>query len=363
MSDSNKTIVITKANEIVTDKKEQNRLIKFYHESELFGGHCGTKRLQKQLQDKYYWRGMTRQISKYVKNCDKCTLNKPKQRTKTELAITPTPEKPFDSLIVDTVGPLTTTNLGNKYILTLICDLSKYLICVPIPNKEANTIARAIVENVILNYGPVKSIRTDLGTEYKNSVVKELCELLQIEHHFSTPFHHETLGSIERSHRSMNEYLRSYLTDENWEIYIRYFAFCYNISYTAANGHTYTPFELVYGRKCNLPEELARPIEPVYNFENFVKIAKQNFQISHKIAKTEIERLKQSTKTQYDNKINPIEINKNDLILIRNEPYNKFNNIYSGPFNVTNVDKHNVTYLNGNKEKSVHKNRIVKYRP
>lgn len=92
----------------------------------------------------------------------------------------------------------------------------------------------------------MKSIKTDLGTEYKNSIIKELCELMRIEHNFSTAFHHETLGSIELNHRSLNEYLCSYSNDQNWDIFIKYFTFCHNTSYNASNSHQYTPFELVF---------------------------------------------------------------------------------------------------------------------
>lgn len=51
---------------------------------------------------------------------------------------------------------------------------------------------------------------------FVNSVLKELCQLLNIDHVKSTPYYHETLGSIERNHQEFNEYLRSYLTDDSY---------------------------------------------------------------------------------------------------------------------------------------------------
>lgn len=82
---------------------------------------------------------MARQISEFIKNCPKCILNKPKKLAKQPLKITSTPQKPFDSLIMDTIGSLQTFDSGNNYVVTLICNLTKYLICIPIPNKEAST--------------------------------------------------------------------------------------------------------------------------------------------------------------------------------------------------------------------------------
>lgn len=169
-----------------------------------------------------------------MRQCNKCQLSKPKAKTKEEMCITITPQKPFDVVILDTIGPLPKSDFGNEYAVTLICDLSKYLICVPVPNKETQTIAKAIIDHCILIFGPIKNIRTDLGTEYKNQIVAELCKMLNINHNFSTAYHHESVGTIERNHRVFNEYLRTYIeNDSNWDHHLKYFVFCYNTSYNA----------------------------------------------------------------------------------------------------------------------------------
>lgn len=126
---------------------------------------------------------MSRDIANYVKKCPDCLLNKPKMSTKQPLKITETPQKPFDIVAIDTIGPLPETEKRYKYAMTAICELTKYLITVPLENQEAKSITRAMFEHVILVYGPVKTIKTDRGTEYMNAIVKELCEML------NRPFH------------------------------------------------------------------------------------------------------------------------------------------------------------------------------
>lgn len=83
------------------------------------------------------------------------------RHTKEPMAITPTPMKPFDIVIIDTIGPMKKTTNGNIYALTIISDLTKYLIMTPIKNKEANTVAEALFEDLILIYGTPKTIRAD----------------------------------------------------------------------------------------------------------------------------------------------------------------------------------------------------------
>lgn len=108
------------------------------------------------------------------------------------------------------IGSLETTASGRKFVLTIVC-LTKCLISLRMPDKSAKTVAKALFNGFVLNYGVMKCLRTDQGTEFKNEVLKELAELLGVA--ISTTYHHESLGKAERSHRTLYEYLRSYLKD------------------------------------------------------------------------------------------------------------------------------------------------------
>lgn len=354
------TIVLIKDQSLVSDRNEQINLIKYFHENELVGGHFGINQVLEKLRKSYYWPNMIQDVKEYIRNCKKCTTNKVKPSTKSEMVITPTPLKPFDTMIIDTVGPLRGTGT-NKYALTMMCDLSKYLITTAMPNKEANTVAKAIFDNCILIYGPMRSIRTDLGSEYKNSVVEELCKMLKIRHNFSTAYHHESLGTIERNHRVLNEYLRTYLTDnDDWETHLKHYTFCYNISYNASMNHTYTPYELVFGKSCNLPRGLTGRIEPIYNYDNYIKILKHFLQKTHLAVQELIEKSKKRNKQIYDKNKTETTIEPNDLILIKREPYDKFKPIYDGPHRVKYVDDmNNIIYDKDGKLAKIHKNRTI----
>lgn len=69
-------------------------------------------------------------------------FNYTKQKIIEELRLTKAPQNTFDKVVVDLVGPLPKSINDNVYILTLMCDLSKYLICVPIPNKNSKSDSR-----------------------------------------------------------------------------------------------------------------------------------------------------------------------------------------------------------------------------
>lgn len=108
---------------------------------------------------------MSRDIRQYVKSCHKCKINKPTPTTRLPLCSIHTPDKPFEEIEMDTIGPLTASVEGFKYAVTVICNLSKYLITIPVQDKSATTIAKAIVDNIYLIYGPFKKVITDKGSE------------------------------------------------------------------------------------------------------------------------------------------------------------------------------------------------------
>jgi len=51
----------------------------------------------------------------------------------------------------------------------------KYLVFILIPDKSARTVKKAVFEYFILKYGLIKAFITDMGTDYKNLIINDLC--------------------------------------------------------------------------------------------------------------------------------------------------------------------------------------------
>lgn len=363
---NNLQILITKPVKEITNENEKLAILKQFHDDPVHGGHCGQRRLYAKIRSRYYWKSMFKTIKTYVQTCHDCQTNKSYTKTKEELAITPTPQTSFDIVTIDTIGPLPLTENQNRYAVTMICNLTKYLISVAVPNKESRTIAKAIFNSFIAIYGPMKHILTDLGSEYKNQTLEELCKILQIDLIHSTAYHHETLGTIERNHRTLNEYLRSYLNDSksDWEDYLMKFTYCYNITPNSSLNLKYTPYELVFGKSPRLLDILKdRTIDPLYNIENYAKELKYRLQIAHNIAHNLLEIKKTTNKKFYDKNLNLGNFAINDKVLITNEDRHKLDSVYKGPYIVTNILDKNLELLDvkNNNISTVHKNRARKY--
>lgn len=341
----------------ITNEQVMHDLIEEFHNSP-HGGHSGVKRTTNKLKQKYVWKRMNKMVKKYVNQCHFCKINKQFRKTKEMLEITDTPSRTFEIMSIDTVGPKIMSD-NFRYILTVQCDLSKYLIAVPIPTKEARSIAKALVDHVILIYGSFKILKSDLGTEFVNEIFVNICELLKIKHVKSTAYHHESLGSIERSHRVLNEYLLNFSDGYSWHDWVQYFTFSYNTTPHVETG--FTPFELVFGRLVTLPSDIFEKTDTIYNFEDYVKEFRFKLQHAQLKAKELLNVSKNKNKVYYDKNAKPIDLKINDLVLLKVENRKKFQSPFEGPFKIVSLDNVNCTINKCNKYVTVHKNRLKKY--
>lgn len=359
----NLKIILYQPQKIIQNVEEVNKIIAENHES-AFGGHVGINRLYRKLKILYKWPKMKLTISNYISKCLMCKQTKHTTRTKENFIHTPTPQKPFDSIAMDTIGPFPKSNSDNRYALTIQCDLSKYVIIKPIKDKQAATIAKAFVESCILIYGTPSIIRTDQGTEYKNEIFNKISQLLQFTHSFSTPYHPQTIANLERNHRCVNEYLRQFVNESqtDWDDWLPYYSFCYNT--TPHTDFPYSPFELVFGKLATIPNNIknANFIEPVYNFENYYSELKNKLQTSAARARIIIDKLKIKRNSKQLADSIPIEVKLGDNVMLEVPNRSKLDKVYKGPFTVIKIEHPNVTIENKTNQTKhiIHKNRIIK---
>lgn len=355
-------IIIYQPKRLVESKNEQLEIIKINHDTPL-GGHVGVNRLYKKLNNLYNWPNMRKTITDYVKQCVKCKENKHGVKTNENFTSFPTTFKTFDSIAMDTIGPFNKSNTGNRYALTIQCDLSKYVVIKPIIDKSANSIAKAFVESFILIYGAPSVIRTDQGTEYKNEVFEKISEYLHINQQFSTPYHPQTIGGLERNHRCLNEYIRQFVNESqtDWDEWLPYYAFCYNT--TPNTDVRYTPFELIFGKPPNLPQDIRNPskVDPVYNTDLYYQELKHRLQKATITARQIITKIKDKRIIDQSVKANPINVMIGDKVMLTNENRRKLDKVYKGPYYITKVEHPNITLSDNNGYTTVvHKNRIIK---
>ncbi|HBS53814.1 MAG TPA: hypothetical protein DD806_07425 [Flavobacterium sp.] len=353
-------ILIYKPPKYIEDENEISKILHNYHHS-IVGAHTGVTRMIKRIGIYFKWKNLKQTVVNFVKNCTDCKLNKVTSKIKEPMKITKTPNKSFEIIALDTIGPFSKTPKNNRYALTIQDELTKYVVIIPIPNKEAPTLARAFVEGFVLTFGTVKFVKTDLGTEYVNQVFKNVLELLEIEHRTSTAYHPQTIGGLERNHKTLNEFLRKFVNDDkdDWDDFTKYYEFAYNT--TPHSVHKFTPYELVFSKKPLLPIGIeTKKIDPLYNLEDYAKEAKFRLQKAIDRAKKLIIEAKQKTKIDYDknSKIGNLKIG--DIVTLERENRRKLDSMYTGKFMIEKIEEPNslIKNLETNKITKVHNNRL-----
>jgi hypothetical protein len=206
------------------------------------------------------------------------------------------------------------------------------------------------------------SILTDCGTNFLSDIFKNMCKFLDIEKAKTTPWHPQTNGFLERSHKTLKTYLRSFVDkDVNWDRLLAYAMFCYNT--TVHTSTAYTPYELVFGRKPNIPSSFQREPEVQYNYDNYISDLKRMMQEAHKVTHANLMKKKERNKNYYDKNKHVIKINVGDKVLItEHNKRNMLSRNWTGPYEIIMIhDNENITIKKGRKDYRIHVNNVKKY--
>lgn len=343
----------------LTNPKEIEEVIKASHDSPL-GGHQGIIRTYKRIQRQFRWDNMMKDIENYIRKCERCQKNKTTIYTRQNLCITDTAQRPFEKCYLDIVGPLIMSNSGNKYILTFEDNLTKFMDCYPMPNQEANTVARVFYDEIISRYRIPEVLLTDQGANFTSDVFKRVCKLLKIKKIQTTAYRPQSNGALERSHRSLVEYLKNFVGSkpQDWDTWLRQAVHVHN-NYPHTSTKL-TPMDCLFGFTAELPTSIKNRVDPCYNFQDYYYELRHKLQVTYKYARENIIKSKEQSKKQYDKHTNNKTFNVGEKVLLQNKiKQHKFSENWSGPFEVISQDGDwNTTIQIGRKRKKVHNDRL-----
>src|SRR3954447_13599536 len=265
------------------------------------GGHLGKDTVYDKISTRFWWKGMYKDIERYLKTCDSCQRRGNKGGTGYLNPIKV--GQPFERIGIDFVGSLERTKKGNRYILVMTDYLTKWPEAKAMKEATADNVIQFIYEKVICRHGCPKIILSDRGAHFRNKLVDELCEKFKVKHKLSSPYHPETNGLVERLNRTLCESLAKVSEKENeWDKHIGSVLFAYR---TAKHNTTRkTPFFMVYGREAILPiedVEIGQDFEENAILERTYRLIELTEERSKTLERIEISQIQQ--KERHDKKI------------------------------------------------------------
>ena len=122
---------------------------------------------------------------------------------------------------MDLFGPTTYRSIGgNCYCLVVVDDYSRYTWIFFLHDKADtyDTFKKFITRAENEFELKVKKVRSDNGSEFRNTRVEEWCDEKEIKHEFSTKYTSEQNGLVERKNRTLIDMARSMLSEYNFRI-------------------------------------------------------------------------------------------------------------------------------------------------
>ena len=112
----------------------------------------GCRKTKQRIEAYFFWPRMHKMISSHVRTCHKCQLVKPlKVKERQPLEPITIRTHAWGDISIDVMGgDLPRSNKGNKYLLVILCNTSKFVHAIPITNLRAQTIATKLVDFLVL---------------------------------------------------------------------------------------------------------------------------------------------------------------------------------------------------------------------
>ncbi|GKC20374.1 putative ribonuclease H-like domain-containing protein [Tanacetum coccineum] len=216
-------------------------------------GHINFKNMNKLVRGNLV-RGLPSKIFENDHSCVACQKGK-QHKASCKAKLVNSISKPLHMLHMDLFGPTNVKSLMKKsYCLVVTDDFSRFSWVFFLATKdETSGILKTFITEIEnqLDY-KVKVIRSDNGTEFKNSVMNQFCEMKGIKREFSVARTPQQNGVAERRNRTLIEAARTMLVDSKlpttfWAEVVN--TACYVLNRVLViKPHTKTPYELIHGR-------------------------------------------------------------------------------------------------------------------
>ena len=246
---------------LVVPKEYEKQILEMAHDSR-FGGHSGVKKTLSRIQAVFWFPKMRQKIKGHVKACKQCQLVAPiKKKDRSPLQQPEVLSKyPFEDLTIDLLGSeLPRSKRGNKFLLVIVCSVSRFVHAIPLRSTKAEEIADRLLEFFSLFSVP-KVIRSDNASNFKSELFRKLREKLGISGQFSAPYHAMSHGTVERANLTLLNMLRKFAeaNSDCWDKLLPYLLF--SIRNVENESTKIPPNVLVFGRRLRGLLDVARDI-------------------------------------------------------------------------------------------------------
>ena len=320
-------------------------ILSMMHDTKV-GGHFGRDKTLERAKRSVFWSGMSMDVKLFVATCRICSTNK-------KLCKSPRAELQnyqagarLERVHLDFLGPFLESDNGNKYILMIVDQFTKWVSCIPLPDQNAKRMALAFYEHFVCFFGCPLQIHTDQGRNFDGNYFQALCDLLQVVKTRTTPYRPSSNGQVERYNRVVLQFVRCFIDGKqrDWDKYIASVAMSIRATVNKSTG--FTPNFLMFGQELNMPADILLGVaaansqanSPSEHSKELAKILQE----AYRIVRENLEGVQLRQKKLYDVKMFQRSFQKGDLVYKLNSATKvgqsrKLSPVFTGPYLVMEV--------------------------
>ncbi len=292
------------------------------------------------------WYGMLLDVRLYVHTCAVCNKNKKRNRTPRTGQMSYTAGCPGERVHLDILGPFNESSKGNRYLLVIVDQFTRWVEIYPLPDQSAEKMAKVFFDNYVARFGVPLQIHTDQGRNFCGNFFQVFCELLEITKTRTTPYRPSSNGQVERYNRTILQFIRCFLEGKvrEWDQYITHLGLALRSMVNVDTG--FTPNMLMLGHEVNLPVDVFFGVshanrtgrEPAEFLRELLPRLEETF----RAARENIRGVQVRQKRRYDIKLQVNKFSRGDFVYKLDSASvvgqsRKLRSVYVGPFLVVEV--------------------------
>ena len=204
------------------------------------------------VHERFYWSTLLQDITRWVRNCKQCQTAKGPYVDRDPAQGSIVVNNPMDLLCVDfmKVDP---SKDGKDNLLVMTDAFLKFSVAVVMPNQQAKTVAKALVDKWFYVYGILTRSHSNQGKSFDNRIIGQLCKIYGVKQSTTTPYNPCSNSPCKRLNCTLQNLFKTLPKDQkpNWPAHLRAWVFVYNAMPHSTTG--YQPYQLMDGCKAQTP--------------------------------------------------------------------------------------------------------------
>jgi hypothetical protein len=196
-------------------------------------GHFGINKTVELISRNFYWNGIRRSVTRYIRSCDTCSRAKADRSAPYGLLHPlPVPENRWADVSIDFITDLPSSGANEFDSICMVkCRLTKLAHFIPTHKAiDASGTAKLFIANVFRLHGFPSTITSDRGPQFVSVFWNEFLRQMKCSRNLTSAYHPQSNASAEVTNQVVEQYLRVFCNYEqsDWSDLLSLAEFAYN---------------------------------------------------------------------------------------------------------------------------------------